>query len=289
LGYPQTLWRDRHLAHHGGHRWNLKLSPAVIVEAAAVLTLWGLLIYAIPGFFWFVYLPGYTVGLMLCYLHGYFEHYGGATSHYGFSYNVMFFNDGYHVEHHRLPGEHWTRLPSYVRPGTRASSWPAVLRWTERLNIESLELIALRSRWLQRFLLKTHERALRQLVPQLTHVRRVSIVGGGMFPRSAIILRSLIPEASITIVDASADHIQTAMRFLTDNVNTETRLFNPAVPENADLVVIPLSFIGNRQSIYQSPPAPIVLVHDWIWSVHGAGAVVSILLLKRINLVVKTL
>src|SRR5438874_11673354 len=36
LGYPQTLWRDRHLAHHGGHRLNLKLSPAIAIETAAV-------------------------------------------------------------------------------------------------------------------------------------------------------------------------------------------------------------------------------------------------------------
>jgi len=287
LGYPQTFWRDRHLAHHGGHRLNLKLSPAIVVEAAAVLTLWGVLLYTVPRFFQFVYLPGYLVGLSLCYLHGYFEHSGGTSSHYGFAYNVAFFNDGYHVEHHRLPGEHWTRLPAYVRPATRVSAWPAILRWIERINIETLELVAIRSKWLQRFLLKTHERALRRLLPRISQVRRVTIIGGGMFPRTAILLRALIPKASITIVDAQPGHIQTAMGFLSDDVPTETRLFDPAVTEDTDLLVIPLSFIGDRRTIYRHPPAPIVLVHDWIWSMHGAGAIVSVFLLKRINFVLK--
>jgi hypothetical protein len=266
----------------------LKPSPALVVEAAAILTLWGVLLYTVPGFFWFVYLPGYAVGLVLCYIHGYFEHSGITSSHYGFVYNVMFFNDGYHVEHHRLPGEHWTRLPTYVRPGVRVSAWPAILRWIEHINIESLELIAIRSKWLQRFLLKTHGRALGRFLPRLKQVRRVTIVGGGMFPRTAILLRALVPEASITIVDSRADHIQTAMKFLPGGVATETRLFEPAVFEDADLVVIPLSFIGDRRTIYRHPPAPIVLVHDWIWSREGVGVVVSVLLLKRLNLVLRT-
>jgi hypothetical protein len=164
---------------------------------------------------------------------------------------------------------------------------PAIFRWIERINIETLELIAIRSKWLQRFLLKTHERALRRLLPRLSQVRRVTIVGGGMFPRTAILLRALIPEAAITIVDARAEHIQTAMGFLTGDVATERRLFDPAASEDTDLLVIPLSFIGDRRTIYRHPPAPIVLVHDWIWSRVGAGTIVSVFLLKRINLVLK--
>ena len=60
------------------------------------------------------------------------------------------------------------------------------------------------------------------------------------------------------------------------------------VPARADLVVIPLSFAGNRRAVYRNPPARLVLVHDWIWSRHGSrrSAVVSWLLLKRVNLVV---
>jgi len=287
LGYPQSMWRDRHLAHHRGQLWSVKLSAAVDSEAVAVMALWGTLLYAVPQFFLFVYLPGYAIGMSLCYLHGYFEHFGGTISHYGFAYNVTFFNDGYHVEHHRLPGEHWTRLPAYVWPGTPSSSWPAVLRWIERINIETLERIALHSRTLQSFLLWSHKRALRQLLPHFKNVRRITIIGGGMFPRTAIILRELVPDASITIVDARSDHIDTARQFFNGPFATETRLFDPTCSEDTDLVVIPLSFIGDRGSIYDSPSAPIVLVHDWIWSRPGRGAIVSVLLLKRINVVLK--
>ena len=39
--------------------------------------------------------------------------------------------------------------------------------------------------------------------------------------------------------------------------------------------------------IYQKPPAPAVLVHDWIWRARGTSLIVSWLLLKRLNLVVR--
>jgi hypothetical protein len=288
LGFPQTVWRDRHLAHHSGHQSSLRFSTTIALELGAVLALWGFLLYTVPAFFLFIYLPGYALGLCLCFLQGYFEHAEGTTSHYGFLYNVSFFNDGYHVEHHRLPGEHWTRLPDYVRPGVRSSPWPAVLRWIEYINIETLERIALQSVLLQKFLLRTHERALRHLLPALSNVRSVKVIGGGMFPRTAILLRRWIPDAAITIVDASAAHIDTAKSFLPSNVDSEVRLFDSAVSEDADLIVIPLSFIGDRGAIYRNPPSRQVLVHDWIWSRHGRSAIVSVLLLKRINLISKS-
>ena len=106
-----------------------------------------------------------------------------------------------------------------------------------------------------------------------------------MFPRTAILLRKLLPEAAITIVDTNADHLDTASRFLPDGILTEVRLFDPAIPETAELVVIPLSLIGDRGAIYRNPPARQMLVHDWIWSRHGKGSIVSIMLLKRINLI----
>jgi len=49
--------------------------------------------------------------------------------------------------------------------------------------------------------------------------------------------------------------------------------------------VIPLSFKGRRETIYRNPPAPAILIHDWIWAKRGKSAVVSLLLLKRLNLV----
>jgi hypothetical protein len=105
--------------------------------------------------------------------------------------------------------------------------------------------------------------------------------------RTALLLQKLIPDAAITIVDANAAHIDTASSFLSGNVDSEVRLFDSAIPEDADLIVIPLSFIGDRGAIYRNPPARQVLVHDWIWSRRGSGATVSVLLLKRINLITR--
>jgi hypothetical protein len=51
------------------------------------------------------------------------------------------------------------------------------------------------------------------------------------------------------------------------------------------VVVIPLSFDGDRPSLYAHPPAPIVVVHDWIWRKRGDSHIVSLALLKRINMV----
>ena len=55
--------------------------------------------------------------------------------------------------------------------------------------------------------------------------------------------------------------------------------------ERYDLVVIPLSFDGDRDALYAQPPAPAVIVHDWIWRKRGDSRIVSLALLKRVNLV----
>src|SRR6185436_357987 len=184
LGVPQSLWRERHLAHHAGRAYGGRTglwSADVVAESALVISLWGVLATIAPGFLLTVYAPGYLLGLGLCFLQGHFEHAGGTTSHYGRIYNWLFFNDGYHVEHHRRPGVHWTELPAWSDAANRASRWPPVLRWLDILSLESLERLVLRSEYLQRFVLRSHERALRALLPQLPDVHRVTVVGGGLF------------------------------------------------------------------------------------------------------------
>src|SRR5262249_43542889 len=89
LGVPQTLWRERHLAHHAGRPWRLRLSRGLCVESALVLALWGGLLALAPAFFLTAYLPGYAVGLGLCWLHGHYEHADGTTSHHGSLYNFL--------------------------------------------------------------------------------------------------------------------------------------------------------------------------------------------------------
>jgi hypothetical protein len=290
LGYPQSLWRERHLAHHSREPYRVRISSIVAAEAILVLCLWLLLFAHSPQFFLRVYLPGYTAGLALCYIHGYFEHAHGTKSNYGILYNTPFFNDGYHVEHHSWPAEHWSRLPQRIVRGATASPWPAVLRWMEAANlVEMLERFALRSSTVQRFLLTTHDSALRRLLPNLHDIRTVQIVGGGMFPRTAILLRRLLPDAHITIMDASAESIQAARDFIGGDIKLVHESFDAVQSINADLVVIPLSFIGDRDAVYRNPPAATVLIHDWIWAKRRMfcrkGVVVSPWLLKRLNLI----
>src|SRR5262249_38110941 len=93
LGFPQSVWRERHLAHHAQRRPRLSFSAAICRETAILIAGWGALMLLAPSLFWTVYLPGCLVGLVLCYLHGYFEHYTGTMSYYGQVYNFAFFND----------------------------------------------------------------------------------------------------------------------------------------------------------------------------------------------------
>jgi hypothetical protein len=294
LGIPQSLWRDRHLAHHAGRTWRFRFGKQLAVETTLVLALWSALAGVYPRFFLLVYLPGCALGLMLCALQGHYEHVnaeGGGdagTSHYGALYNWLFFNDGFHAEHHANPALHWTMLPARSVPEMRTSAWPAVLRWVDELPIgqsalEGLERLVLRSTRLQRFVVQAHSRAIAAILPPMPRAPRVLIVGGGLFPRSAIVLRQLLPDADITIMDASARNIEVA-RTLVADAHFVNQRFSGDAPA-CDLLVIPLAFEGSRAAIYRQPPAPMVLVHDWFWRRRGTSAMVSWLLLKRVNLI----
>jgi hypothetical protein len=287
LGMPQSLWRDRHLAHHAGVAWRLRLTPTLVAETALVLAVWAVLLFLYPVFFWTVYAPAYVAGLALCALHGYYEHAQGTVSHYGRLYNLLFFNDGYHTEHHVHPGTHWTRLPGRVQPGTTVSRWPAVLRWLDALTLEGLERWVLRSRLLQCLVVNAHERAFRRLLPALPAVRRIGIIGGGLFPRTVLICRRLFPAAELVVIDGSAANIQTARSLVPDDVRFVNAWYDPARHDGFDLVVVPLAFIGHRDLFYREPPAPAILVHDWLWRRHRRGVVISFLLGKRLNLVTR--
>jgi len=296
LGIPQRLWRERHLAHHRGGEWRLRPSAQLAAETALVGLAWTAMAFTHLAFFTSTYVPGYLLGLGLCWVQGHYEHAHGTTSHYGWFYNALCFNDGYHVEHHANPGAHWTRLPALRVPNAPSSRWPAPLRWLDSVSesvslvssLERLERLVLRHEALQRFVLRSHRRAFAAILPTLPSIRQVAIVGGGLFPRTALILRELLPNARIVIVDASTENIATASSILGgQDIHSECRLYRPT-DETAgrfDLVVIPLSFRGDRHALYRHPPPTPLLVHDWIWNRSGEGRVVSIALLKRLNLV----
>jgi hypothetical protein len=286
LGIPQTLWRDRHLAHHAGIEWRLRVSPRLAAETALVVCLWAGLAWLQPSFLLWVYLPGYLAGLGLCAMQGQWEHAGERPiSHYGRMYNFLCFNDGYHAEHHAAPAIHWTRLPDVNKTGAAARPWPPLLRWLDVQPLEALERFVLRSQWLQRVVLKTHRRAFRALLPQLQVIRSVTIVGGGLFPRTALILRELLPAAHLTIIDSDPRNLETARGFLDGSIEYRNERYAPGESCDCDLTVVPLCLHGERAPIYCRPPSPMVLVHDWIWHPRGTGTVVSIALLKRLNLI----
>ena len=285
LGLPQTIWRDRHLAHHADRPWRFRWSRQLALELGAVAALWMTWASFGPRVFLGTWLAGWIGGLILCQLQGYFEHSRGTVSHYGALYNLAFFNDGYHVEHHARPTRHWTELPAAAEPQAPVSKWPAVLRWFEMFNLETLERVVLRSRRLQRWIVERHARAFDRLLDGLPPVNRVTIVGGGLFPRTALVIRRLLPSAEITIVDRSARNLACAAPYLDGPVRTIEASYVPAMAEGADLLVVPLAYVGDRREFYARPPAPAVAVHEWLWRPRGEGSVVSLLLLKRLNLI----
>jgi len=71
--------------------------------------------------FWVFFLPFYYLGHCCTYLNGYFLHYGGnpdkpiawGVSSYAKWYNIIWFNNGYHAEHHYRPKLHWTRMKQF--------------------------------------------------------------------------------------------------------------------------------------------------------------------------------
>jgi Fatty acid desaturase len=291
LGFPQSVWRDRHLAHHGNARPHRRMTPQVGVESLLILILWMSLAIWSPLFFLFTYLPGYFAGLGLCALQGHYEHTPVTTSHYGAIYNLLCFNDGYHVEHHASPAIHWRNLPRRMERSVNSSRWPPLLRWLDGLNLENLERLVLRSPILQQAVLSCHRSAFRALVPNVAVANRIAIVGGGLFPRTALILMEMLPAAEITIIDANAENLERARTILSSRrgeacgrLKFVNEWFVGTESLDYDLVVIPLALKGDRTALYHQPRLPVV-VHDWIWRPRGVSKVVSLFLLKRINLV----
>ena len=81
------------------------------------------------------------------------------------------------------------------------------------------------------------------------------------------------------------EHIAIARSFLRGEVDFIHDRYDPARHQGFDLIVIPLAYVGDRLGLYRDPPAPAVLIHDWVWRPRGSSRVVSWLLLKRLNLV----
>src|SRR5207247_1235173 len=119
---------------------------------------------------------------------------------------------------------------------SKLSRWPAVFRWLEHASLDGLEEWVLRCAVLRRFVLRVHERALARVLARMPAPRRVIIIGGGLFPRTALLLRHLVPEANLVIVDARPDRLESARAWVDERV-----LFVQGfcTPENLALIAGP--------------------------------------------------
>jgi hypothetical protein len=274
---PQTIWKQRHLSHHAGRP--VGRAPGIVIEMIAIAA--AVVAIALTGRLIPIAI-GYSIGLLLCQLQGVMEHDGDdAVSHYGALYNFFWFNDGHHVEHHTHPTMHWTQLSR--APHTRASTWPPFLRWIEGVAsvLGWLEKLNFGSSLLRGWIVRVHREALARALAG-RDVKRIAIVGGGLFPRTVLALQSIVPDAELTVIDASAHSIAIARMHLGE---TSVRFLESAWDERHDeydLVIFPLAYVGDRAALYRGGRSPR-LIHDWIW--RGSGSVVSILLLKRLNVV----
>ncbi len=95
------------------------------------------------------YLPVWLLGNMAAVAENYLEHYGAlpgdrrtdSVSSYGRLYNLVWFNNGYHQEHHYRPQVHWTRLPE-ITPLLPPPSQRRVVRWAHWFNFAPRRLPA---------------------------------------------------------------------------------------------------------------------------------------------------
>src|SRR5262249_6281765 len=92
--------------------------PQVAAESLALGAFWGTMAVFNWRYLVFFYLPSYYLGWALSYAEGYLEHYGcqpgnqyaNSASSYNWLYNFLWFNNGYHQEHHWDPKMHWTQM-----------------------------------------------------------------------------------------------------------------------------------------------------------------------------------
>ena len=311
LGIPQSLWRARHRWHHAGEppaRKPTLLGNTSRLEASLVLLLWLGMALLSPSLFVWVYLPGYILGMALAWLTGEMEHLPGPNpergiSTYGGLHNRLWFNDGYHAEHHLHPTLHWTKLPA--RRGEahfRTSPYSPLLRavpfWFGRLPsfrailLGWLEHLALNSRVIQRFMVKSHQRAIEKVLATVElKPQRIGIVGGGLFPRTALVMSKLFPNAELTIIDGDEKNVGRARLLLAardlknPTIHYKIRPFRQEMDDGYDLLIAPLAFVGDRRELNAVSKSSALLTHDWIWHNRGQRRqTVSWLLLKQVSL-----
>ena len=299
---PQSVWRARHLAHHAGRPVRglagLRQRPAETVAAAASFAIAALAgPQAAAG--WVLALAW---GLGLAQLQGRMEHVGGQSagvSYYGRAYNWIWFNDGYHVEHHRALRMHWADLPSQrparamevsaLAPHVRwwaalhasaATSWRGAWRLSRAHALCALERLCFVVPPLAAAMVRSHARALALLAPLIGTPRAIAVVGGGLFPRSALALVTVFPEARITLVDARPAHLDLAREYLertqpdlARQLTYRAQRVRTLAELDADLVLLPLAFEGEASELWSTRQRPAAIVHEWSRAAAGGSRV----------------
>jgi len=95
-----------------------KHGPLVGIELISVLLFFVLLLELNPLLFFIFYLPSWYLGQVFALMENYAEHHGAqlhdrqrdSVSCYNKVYNFLWFNNGYHQEHHYRPMIHWTEM-----------------------------------------------------------------------------------------------------------------------------------------------------------------------------------
>jgi fatty acid desaturase len=138
---PESFWRYTFVSF-----FRVEITPVIrvcirhgrahilqaIVETVVLGAFWIVMLAVNWRYFVFFYLPSFYCGWLLSYAEGYLEHYGAqpgnpfanSVSSYHRLYNLLWFNNGYHQEHHWDPKMHWTRmkqLSERIRPYLEAN------------------------------------------------------------------------------------------------------------------------------------------------------------------------
>jgi fatty acid desaturase len=127
-----------------GARRQGRLGPA-IAEATVLIAMMVTLAILNPRGFLFFYLPVWYLGQCGALAENYLEHHGArpgdrvtdSVSCYAPLYNLIWFNNGYHQEHHYRPQTHWTKIPA-VRPELPPNSERRVTPWAHWFNFDPI-------------------------------------------------------------------------------------------------------------------------------------------------------
>jgi fatty acid desaturase len=89
-------------------------------------------------------MPFYYLGHSFSSLNGFYEHYKAnpdlpiawGVSSYSWLYNFIWFNNGYHAEHHYRPSHHWTKMKALHKQlaDQQKEAGVHVIKWSHGLG-----------------------------------------------------------------------------------------------------------------------------------------------------------